>query len=62
MLCLLAFGEQEALLRDTPRLQNVNSASTEPPLFARTDPRDGRDTTLVAPPLGAANAVPASTW
>ena len=62
MLPLLAFGEQEALLRDTPTSQSVNSASTEPPLFARVDLTDGRGKSSVDPPLGGPNAVPASIW
>ena len=60
MLSLLTFGEQEALLRDTPTSQSVNSASTGPPLSARTDLTDGRGKSLVDPPLGGPNADPAS--
>ena len=40
MLCLLAFGDHEALMADTPTFRNFDSASTESPLLFRTDQRN----------------------
>ena len=62
LLCLLGLGEQEALLRDTPTSQTMDSASTGPPLLVRVDLTDGRAITLADPPLGSPNAVPAGIW
>ena len=37
MLCLLAFGDHEALMADTPLSQNVDSTSTEQQLLYVSD-------------------------